>query len=497
MVDETVHLGIGFIKLFEFPGALQGLFQCHTGTGRHHFGDLIHIPKRHIGDTAHIPDDRSRRQGAEGNDLGHLVLAVLPGQIIDDLSPPPVAEVRINIRHGHTLGVQETFEEKVKTERIDFRNMKEIGHNASCRTAAARTDGDAMGLGIMDEIHDDEEIVRKAHVLDDSQLIVQPFLLLSRRMGIPLRQRLLAELSKIGGGRLSLRHVKRGQLMVPEGQGHMAAVRYLLRILNGAGILSQNGFHFRPALAVELIIGKMEMVGIIQRFPCRNTELDFLAPCIFLPGVVEIVGGHQAKAILPGQRCQHRTHRRFFRKTVILELDEIIVLPESIHIELDHLPGLLHIMVQNGLGQLAAYAGRERDEALMVLLQQLMVRPGFEIIPLRPGFGADFDEVLIALIILRQKNQMSQLLLLSPCPLLKPASPGHIDLAADDGLDSLGHAFLVQIHRPVHDPMVRNGQSRLSHILHMGHQFLNAAGAIKQAVFCMHMKMNEWIHGPS
>lgn len=149
--------------------------------------------------------------------------------------------------------------------------------------------------------------------------------------------------------------------------------------------------------------------------------------------------------------------------------------------------GLLHIMVQNGLGQLAAYAGRERDEALMVLLQQLMVRPGFEIIPLRPGFGADFDEVLIALIILCQKNQMSQLLLLSPCPLLKPASPGHIDLAANDGLDTRRLTGAVKVDHAVHHAVIRNGAGSLPHGLDDLRQLLDLAESIQQAELRMNV----------
>ena len=494
VVDEAVDLGIGLIELPEFRTAVQCLLQGHPRTTGHHLGDLIHIPEGHIRDPAHVPDHRPGRQGTEGNNLGHLVFPVFPGQVIDDFPPSPVTDIRINIRHGHTLGVQEPFKEEVKPERIDFRNVEQVRHDGAGSAATARSDRDTVGFRIMDEIHDDEEIIGKSHVLNDAQFIVQPLLFLPRGVGIPLRQGGLAEFPEIGLRRLSLRHVKGRKFMVPECKSHLAAVRYFFRIFNGSRILAQDFFHFPAALAVKFIVCKVEMVGIIQGLSRGNTELDFLASGVFLLRIVEIVGGHEAEAVFLRQLRQHRPHRRFFREAMVLELDEIIILSEGVDIELNHLPGFIHVPVQDSLGQFSSHAGRHGNEAFMVLPEQVMVRPGFEIIALGPGLGADFDKVLVALIIFRQQDEMGQFFLLPAGFLLKTAPPGHINFAADDGLDSLGHAFLVQVHSAVHDTVVRDGNGGLPHFFHVGHELLNPAGPIEEAVFCMGMKMNEWIH---
>ena len=63
-------------------------------------------------------------------------------------------------------------------------------------------------------------------------------------------------------------------------------------------------------------------------------------------------------------------------------------------------------------------------------------------IALRPRLRADLDEVLVALIRFRQKDQMPQLLLLTLRP-LKAALPRHIDLTADDRLDALSKALFI------------------------------------------------------
>ena len=211
---------------------------------------------------------------------------------------------------------------------------------------------------------------------------------------------------------------------------------------------------------------------------------------------MEIIGSHQAQPILLCQRRQSGTASRFFRQLVILQFDEIIVLPESVNVELNHLPGFVHVVIQNGLGQLPSHTSRHGDDPFVIFPKQLMVHPWLMEIPLCPTFRANFHQVLVPFVIFRQKNQMAQLFLLPLGP-LKPAAPGHIHFASDNGLNPLGQTFPIQVHRPIHDPMVRNGQGSLPQRLHVRHQILNPARAIKKTVLCMDMKVNKWIHPSS
>ena len=108
--------------------------------------------------------------------------------------------------------------------------------------------------------------------------------------------------------------------MLAEGKLHLTALSDLRRILHSAGVLAQDGLHFRTALAIKFLIGKAEMIRIVQRISCGNAKLDFLAPGIFLFGVVEIIGRHQSQAVLFRQGCQDRPHLRFLRETMVLQL---------------------------------------------------------------------------------------------------------------------------------------------------------------------------------
>ena len=64
---------------------------------------------------------------------------------------------------------------------------------------------------------------------------------------------------------------------------------------------------------------------------------------------------------------------------------------------------------------------------------------------------------------------------------------GHIDLAANDRLDTGSLRSLVEINTAIHNAMVSNGDCRLSQFLDPVHHAADPAGAVQEAVFCMNM----------
>ena len=122
-----------------------------------------------------------------------------------------------------------------------------------------------------------------------------------------------------------------------------------------------------------------------------------------------------------------------------------------------------------------------------MLAQELQVDAGLHIEALRPGHGDKVGEVAIALLILAEEHEMAALGV-ELVDLIKagPALGGHVDLAADDGLDALGQAGPVEVHRAVHHAVVRDGAGALAHLLHDLGQLPDAAGAVQQAVLRMH-----------
>lgn len=147
--------------------------------------------------TRPVADDRLGGQRTEGDDLRHMVLPVFVGQIGDDLAPAAVAQIGIDIRHGHALRIEKAFKQEIKPQRVQLRDVQQVRYDAAGGAAAARSDGDTMGLRIVDEVHDDQKIIGKAHMIDDGQLIVEALPHLVRHGLITLRQRRLTELPQI------------------------------------------------------------------------------------------------------------------------------------------------------------------------------------------------------------------------------------------------------------------------------------------------------------
>src|SRR5699024_870298 len=99
---------------------------------------------------AHVPDGSPGGHGAEGDDLGHPVVAVLPADVVHDLVPAGVAEVHVNIRHAHPLGVQEPLEVQAVLHGVDVGDVEAVGDHAAGGAAPARAHGDPLLPGEAD-----------------------------------------------------------------------------------------------------------------------------------------------------------------------------------------------------------------------------------------------------------------------------------------------------------------------------------------------------------
>ena len=66
-----------------------------------------------------------------------------------------------------------------------------------------------------------------------------------------------------------------------------------------------------------------------------------------------------------------------------------------------------------------------------------------------------------------------------------------VDLAAYDGLDARGKAFIVKFHGPVHGSVVGHGNGGHSILDGPGGEAVAPDGAVEKAVFSMDVKMNK------
>ena len=201
--------------------------------GRDLLGYAVHLRGGHAHGLSYVPDRLLGSQGTEGYDLGDVGLPVLFLDVFDDLVAVVDAEVHVDIRHGDPGFVEEPLEDQRVLQRIHLGDAGAVGDEAARAAAAAGAHRDIVILRVFYVVPDDEEVFVEAHLVDDSQLIVEPLAHLVGDDVVLLFQAILRDLSQIGGGGIALRQGVGRDVVMVELELHVAAVRHFLGVLNG------------------------------------------------------------------------------------------------------------------------------------------------------------------------------------------------------------------------------------------------------------------------
>ncbi len=156
---------------------------------RHQLAELVDLPVGHLQHAADVAQHAARLQGAEGDDLRHLVAAVALLDVADDLVAPVLAEVDVEVGHRHALGIEEALEQEPEADRIEIRDGERIGDERARARAAARPDRNALLLGPLDEVGHDQEIAGIFHPGDDVELEGEPIAIILLGMAVGDAQR--------------------------------------------------------------------------------------------------------------------------------------------------------------------------------------------------------------------------------------------------------------------------------------------------------------------
>ena len=88
---------------------MQYPFEFDPGFIRYQFGQCIGFHQWQIHYTCYVFDTHLGGHGTIGNDLRYLVLAIFFHHIIDHFLTAFIIEVRIDIGHRLTIGIQKTL----------------------------------------------------------------------------------------------------------------------------------------------------------------------------------------------------------------------------------------------------------------------------------------------------------------------------------------------------------------------------------------------------
>ena len=303
-----------------------------------HLREAVGFRDGEPGNARHVLDGQLGGHRAEGDDVRDVVGAVAVLHVLDDAVAAFIVEVHIDIRHRDTLRVEETLEQEVVADRIQIRDAEAVRHARAGCGATSRAHGNAVPAAPVDEILNDEEVVREAHERDGHQLEVQTLLLLGVQLFAvaPVRA-FVGQVTKVSHGTaefvaavvldlvsvLVLGNVVFAvfddvgvflQMLVNLGQEvlrklkfrqHVAAVDlvalHLLQHLQRVGeclrMLREQGGHLFLALEV-LLLRVAQALGIVHHRIGGQADKAVMRRAVFLAHEVHVVGGHDLHAVL-------------------------------------------------------------------------------------------------------------------------------------------------------------------------------------------------------
>ncbi len=226
--QQFLHLRIVLLELLQRLALLERFVERHVEGWRNLLGHSVHVGERHLEHAADVAHHCLRLHRPEGDDLSDVLPPVLPGDVLDDLAAPPLAEVDVDVGHRDALGVEEPLEDQIEAKRIDVRDPHAVRHEAAGRRPAAGPDWNALLAGVADEVPDDEEVPGVLHLFDHVDFVREsPFVLVNRVAQRPRGSELPQPRQPFGEA--LTRHVFE-VLVEREGRGHVEIWQVILTL---------------------------------------------------------------------------------------------------------------------------------------------------------------------------------------------------------------------------------------------------------------------------
>ena len=173
-VEEVLDLLVVLVEPLELGFLLDRVVERDAELEGNQLRDLVDVAVAHAEHATAVAHDGLRGHRAVGDDLRDALAAVLLRDVLDDAVAAVHAEVDVEVGHRHAFGIQESFEQQVVLQRIDVGDPEAERDERSRAGAAAGTDRHAVAARPADEVRDDQEVAREAHLHDDVELAVEP-----------------------------------------------------------------------------------------------------------------------------------------------------------------------------------------------------------------------------------------------------------------------------------------------------------------------------------
>ncbi len=502
-LQDLPHAGIFARRILEAGLLLDGVFELDVEDVRDQFRDFVDVGVGHVEHAAHVLDGLPRGERTKGDDLGHLLAAVLLSDVLDHLATAPGVEIDIDIRHEDTLRVEEALEEEAVFERIEIGNLHGVADQAAGGGATARSDGDAALFGEANEVPDDEQVTRELRLLDDSNLAVQAVGVLGEivfqraRCTQSLQARpaffeaLAGNVFEIRVNRMLGRHIEFWKRLLDLFELHLAALRDLPGQVERIFEFAEQGCHFGARLEIELGLLEAHAAAVAHGLAGLNAQHDLVRAGVVLAHIVRVVGGDQRDTGLFRQAAQVRDHNAVRVEPVILDLEEEVAAAEQVGVLVGEFAGVVVALGDQCLIDVAAQAGRQRDQAFGVSCEKVFIDARFVIEAVEEAGGDERGEVAVAFLVLAEEDEVIVAIRVaaSLVALLRD-----VDLASDDRVDPLILSGVVKLDRAEEVAMVGHGDGGHFLLDYEVHELGDFAGPVEEGIIGVAMQVDEGCH---
>ncbi len=504
--------GVGEVELRRFPVGAFGQFVWYQ------LAEAVADVQRQLLHACHVLERELRGHGSVGDDVRHVVLAVLVGDPLQHAAAPVVVEVHVDIGERDAVRVEETLEKQVVFYGVNLRYAQTVSHGTSCRRAAPRAYAHVQLLaGGADIVLHNEEVARETHRLHDVQFKLDAFArLLVKRVAVAACRSLVRQLAEVVGFKLyAVELIVSSELLylflsLFPAHHHVAVLVlrelveevflrkpfavFVLRaevlgygevghdggVVDGVGLyfvanfagggervgqVGEDFVHLRPCLE-PFLLRVEHSVFVVQVTPCRQAYKPVVRLGVFFVDKVAVVGADVFYAVLlrqAQQLCVYFLLQRVgipvgayggVRHLVALELEVVVVSEDALEPQ-HRLLGFLHPSRKDVLRHFAAYARRAYDEVFVESLEVLVVgaRPHVEAV--HPGSRNEFDEVVVAVLVLGKHDEVPAALVCFPVAQGLVSPPRHVHFAAEDGLERGLFPLFLQVFLCLLDELFR------------------------------------------
>jgi hypothetical protein len=493
----------------QLRGLLERLVERDAEALRHELRDAVDVA---VGQPHHPPDvadRRARLELAEGDDLRDALAldplaVVLAGDVADHLVAAPHAEVDVDVGHRHLLGIQEALEDDVVLDRIDAGDAEAVGDDAAGRGAPARPDRDPVAARVGDEVRDDQEVAGEAHRPDHAELVLHALRVLGearrdRLVRVEAEARaqalpgLLAEHRLAGRTRrqLELRQVVAARVEV---EVDLAALRDLEGVRERRGMVVEELRHLVAGLEVEAVPVETEAVRIVEVLAGADAQERVVVPVVPGGQVVGVVGREQRKLQVHRHLRELGVHAVLVADAVALQLEVEAVAEDPGEI-LGQPPGAVELSGADRAARHRGQAAGGRDQALVVLPQEVHVDARLVVEALEVGLRHEHHQVPVAGVVHREQQQVADRIEARGVALARLAFEARagreVDLAAEDRLDAVLLGGLEELDRAEEVAVVGERDRRHAELLRALEERIDLDRAVEQRVLAVQVEVDE------